>query len=114
MQKTQKETTSFSSEKQLNLLTQKALKNITTIPLDSLSVPRSIKEDGSLHGVKTRDWTSGFYAGTLWGLYRHSKNKKLKQAAMDWTAFQKKERFDDHTHDLGFKILVDFVFFLCL
>jgi len=98
----------FSPELQLNTLTQKALKNIDLIPLDSMQVPRSINEDGSIHGVKTRDWTSGFYAGTFWGLYRHSQNEKLKETAMNWTAFQKKERFDDHTHDLGFKIYCSF------
>ncbi|MEM1119746.1 MAG: glycoside hydrolase family 88 protein [Bacteroidota bacterium] len=108
---TQKNTTNettFSPDKQLNLLTQKALENTKIIPLDSMRVPRSVKEDGSLHGVKTRDWTSGFYAGTFWGLYRHSQNENLKKAAMDWTAFQRKERFDDHTHDLGFKIYCSF------
>ena len=107
-QKKQTQSSPFSPEEQLNILSKKALKNIGLIPLDSMNVPRSIKEDGSLHGVKTRDWTSGFYAGTLWGLYRHSKNEQLKKAAMDWTAFQKKERFDDHTHDLGFKIYCSF------
>ena len=107
-QKKQAETNQFSPEKQLNILTQKALKNIDLIPLDSMNVPRSINKDGSLHGVNTRDWTSGFYAGTFWGLYRHSQKEELKKAAMDWTAFQKKERYDDHTHDLGFKIYCSF------
>ena len=98
----------FSPSQQLKILTEKAINNTTLIPLDSMKVPRSVNEDGSLHGVKTRDWTSGFYAGTFWGLYRFSKEARLKKAAMDWTAFQKKERFDDHTHDLGFKIYCSF------
>ncbi len=98
----------FSPSQQLQILTEKAINNITLIPLDSMKVPRSINEDGSLHGVKTRDWTSGFYAGTFWGLYRFSKDARLKKAAMDWTSFQKKERYDDHTHDLGFKIYCSF------
>ena len=97
----------FNPEIALKALTQKALKNINLIPLDSMNVPRTVK-DGKVHGVKTRDWTSGFYAGTFWGLYRFSGEEKLKKAAMDWTAFQKKERFDDHTHDLGFKIYCSF------
>ncbi len=107
-QKKQGQANKFSPEKQLNLLTQKTLKNINLIPLDSMSIPRSLKEDGTIRGVKSRDWTSGFYAGKLWQLYRFSKDKRLEQAAMDWTAFQKKERFDDHTHDLGFKIYCSF------
>lgn len=107
-QEEETEVSPFSPEKQLNLLTQKALKNIDLIPLDSMNIPRSINEDGSIHGVKSRDWTSGFYPGIFWGLYRHSGDEKLKKTAMDWTAFQKKERFDDHTHDLGFKIYCSF------
>ena len=98
----------FSPSQQLQILTEKAINNISLIPLDSMKVPRSLKEDGSLHGVKTRDWTSGFYAGTLWELFRFSKDKRLQKAAMNWTAFQKKERLDDHTHDLGFKIYCSF------
>lgn len=102
------ESTSFSPEQQLKILTKKALINLTKIKVDSLNIPRSIKEDGTLHGVKSRDWTSGFYAGKLWSLYRFSKEESLKKAAMEWTAFQKKERYDDHTHDLGFKIYCSF------
>ena len=97
----------FNPEITLKVLTQKALKNINLIPLDSMNVPRTVKE-GKVHGVKTRDWTSGFYAGKLWELYRFSKDERLKKVAMDWTAFQKKERLDDHTHDLGFKIYCSF------
>lgn len=107
-QKKQGQSIQFSPEKQLNLLTKKAIKNIDLIPLDSMNVPRSVNKDGTIHGVKTRDWTSGFYAGKLWQLYRFSKDKRLEKAATQWTAFQKKERFDDHTHDLGFKIYCSF------
>ncbi len=107
-QKNSQSQVAFSPEKQLKILTEKALRDIELIPLDSMNVPRSINADGSIHGVKTRDWTSGFHAGKLWGLYRYSKDERLKKAAMDWTAFQKKERFDDHTHDLGFKIYCSF------
>ncbi|MEM6321100.1 MAG: glycoside hydrolase family 88 protein [Bacteroidota bacterium] len=107
-QKKQEQTIEFSPEKQLNLLTQKAIKNIDLIPVDSMKVPRSVKVDGTIHGVKTRDWTSGFYAGKLWQLYRFSEDKRLEKAATQWTAFQKKERFDDHTHDLGFKVYCSF------
>lgn len=88
----------------LQKATNQALNNVDGFPADSLNIPRSIHPDGSLRGVKSRDWTSGFYAGTLWQLYAYSKDPKLKQAAQEWTAFQAKERFDDHTHDLGFKV----------
>ncbi len=98
----------FSAIPQLEVLAQKAIKNLPLFPPDSLNIPRSIKPDGTLNTVKSRDWTSGFYAGTLWQLYRFSKNEELKNAAIAWTKFQTKEQFDDHTHDLGFKIYCSF------
>lgn len=91
----------------LNKLTQRAIANLAKIELDSTNIPRSVK-NGKMYGVKSRDWTSGFYAGTLWNLYRFSKDQRLRDVAMDWTSFQKKERFDDHTHDLGFKVYCSF------
>jgi rhamnogalacturonyl hydrolase YesR len=32
----------------------------------------------------------------------------LKEAASQWTAFVEKEKYDDHTHDLGFKVYCSF------
>ena len=106
--KTENTAPKFSATTQLEALTQKAIMNLALIPPDSLNIPRSINPDGSLNTVKSRDWTSGFYAGTLWQLYRFSKDKRLKDMAMVWTAYQTKEQFDDHTHDLGFKIYCSF------
>lgn len=83
-------TTHFLPEKQLQILTQKALKNLDLVEIDSMNIPRTINEDGSIHGVKSNDWTSGFYAGTHWELYRFSKEERLKDAAIQWTAFQKR------------------------
>jgi len=98
----------FSATTQLEALTKKAINNLALFPPDSLNIPRSLNPDSTLNTVKSRDWTSGFYAGTLWQLYRFSKDERLKDAAMAWTAFQTKEQFDDHTHDLGFKIYCSF------
>ena len=106
--KTDNPPTKFSAATQLEILSQKAIKNLALFPPDSLMIPRSVNPDGSLNTVKSRDWTSGFYAGTLWQLYRFSKDEQLKDAAMAWTKFQTKEQYDDHTHDLGFKIYCSF------
>ncbi len=75
---------------------------------DSLKIPRSVEADGSLILTPSQDWTSGFFPGTLWQLYSHSKKDLLKDAAEDWTAFIEKEKWDDHTHDLGFKLYCSF------
>ena len=91
-------------ESQLSAVAQITIQNLPKVKTDSLAIPRSLDDEGHLLGVKSRDWTSGFYAGTLWQLYKYSRDPRLKEAAAHWTKFQYKERFDDHTHDLGFKI----------
>src|SRR5688572_15745404 len=53
---------------------------------DTLSFPRTMNKDGSLKGVPSQDWTSGFYAANLWNLYEYTKDKKWEQAARKWTA----------------------------
>src|SRR5215204_2302309 len=75
---------------------------------DSLSFPRSTKPDGSFKGVKSADWTSGFYAGNLWYLYEYTKDKKWEKAARRWTAGLEKEKFNTRTHDLGFMLYCSF------
>ncbi|MEM8524763.1 MAG: DUF4861 family protein [Bacteroidota bacterium] len=91
-------------EQRLGELTDKTLQHIREYKVDSLQFPRSIKPDATPHTTNSRSWTSGFYPGTLWQLYHFSKNEKVKQAAQQWTAFVEKEKYDRHTHDLGFKL----------
>ena len=77
------------------------------IPLDSTNIPRTV-EEGKYEGTKSKSWTSGFFPGLLWELYKSSKNEKLKAAAIEWQAFVEKEKFDHTTHDLGFKVFCSF------
>lgn len=95
-------------EQRLTKLSQRASDYLSQVPIDSTRIPRALEADGSLRFSKSREWTSGFYAGTLWELYRFSKNERLRQAAEQWTAFQEKEKLDTHTHDLGFKVYCSF------
>jgi hypothetical protein len=92
----------------LDALTEKAIGYLEVIPVDSASIPRALNPDGTLHKTTSRDWTSGFYAGELWMLYRYSGEARFKEAAKAWTAFNAKEQWDTHTHDLGFKIYCSF------
>ena len=89
-------------------LAERAEADLAKVPIDSTRIPRALYQDGSLKYSTSRDWTSGFYAGTLWQLYRFSKKETLYEAAKQWTAFQEKEKYDTHTHDLGFKIYCSF------
>ncbi|WP_226332690.1 AGE family epimerase/isomerase [Echinicola marina] len=78
------------------------------LEVDSTMIPRSLRAQGDLAGVGSRDWTSGFFPGTLWYLYGYSGNPALLSAARTWTAFIEKEKYDGHTHDTGFKVYCSF------
>lgn len=97
-----------TAKERLQELAARAIANLDKVPLDSMAIPRSLNEDGSLHTVKSRDWTSGFYPGMLWQLYAVNQDPELERAARAWTAFIEKEKYDDHTHDLGFKLYCSF------
>lgn len=76
---------------------------------DSLSFPRSFSIDkNEINKVPSKDWTSGFYAGNLWMLYELTNNPKYKESAKKWTAYIEKEKFNDKTHDMGFKVFCSF------
>lgn len=64
--------------------------------------PRSTARDGSLKQTDMYDWTSGFFAGSLWYIYEYSKNEKWKKLAIRRTeSLEPLKTFKDH-HDLGF------------
>ncbi|MEL6941692.1 MAG: DUF4861 family protein [Bacteroidota bacterium] len=91
-------------EKRLDQLVNQSKSHIADYAIDSLHFPRSINADKSPHSTNSRSWTSGFYPGTLWQLYNYSKAEDIKKAAQEWTAYVEKEKYDRHTHDLGFKL----------
>lgn len=95
-------------EQRLHQLARKAEGYLPKVAVDSLKIPRALDPNGSLHGTGSREWTSGFYSGTLWQLYRFSKRERLREYAETWMAFQEKEKQDPRTHDLGFKIYCSF------
>ncbi len=97
-----------SSKVQLDKLITRAEKDIAIIPFDSTTIPRTLDANGQLIGKPSKSWTSGFYPGLLWQLYGYSKNEKLKQSAIQWSAVVEKEKMDGGTHDLGFKIYCPF------
>ncbi len=103
-----KETLKFTASETLDRLSTSMLSYLKNHSPDSLKIPRSAKSDGSLKLTSSRDWTSGFFPGTLWQLYGHSNEGKLLKAAEEWTTFIDKEKWDDHTHDLGFKLYCSF------
>ena len=78
-------------------------------PVDSMSMPRSmIIKTNTIKKVPSRDWTSGFFAGNLWQLYRLTGNEAYKIQAQKWTPFSKKESVNSNSHDVGFKVFCSF------
>jgi len=99
--------TSSAAIASLETLSKRTVEDLDKINFDSTQIPRTV-EAGKMKGTPSKSWTSGFYPGLLWQLYGYSKNEKLKEAAMKWSAVVEKEKMDGGTHDLGFKIYCPF------
>ena len=97
-------TTKNTSATAENLL-ETRYKMLLNYPVDSMSMPRSMTiKTNDIKKVPSRDWTSGFFAGNLWQLYRLTGNTEYKKQAEKWTPFSKKESVNAHSHDVGFKV----------
>ena len=82
---------------------------LLTYSVDSLAFPRSYSYKGNaIKKVTSKDWTSGFFAGNLWQLYSLTGNQAYSEKAQQWTAFIEKEKFNNRTHDMGFKVYNSF------
>ncbi len=86
------ETFSFSAHQYQFLL--KSLKGQT-------NMPRTV-EDGRLRTVAPKDWTSGFFPGSLWYLFEFTHDEKWKAAARDFTARIESMKDYSGSHDVGF------------
>ena len=97
-------TTKNASAAAENLL-ETRYKMLLAYPVDSMSMPRSMNiKTNAIKKVPSRDWTSGFFAGNLWQLYRLTGNSEYKKQAEKWTPFSKKESVNRNSHDVGFKV----------
>ncbi len=67
-------------------------------------IPRSLEADGAPDTSPAKEWTSGFYPGTLWELYDYTQDRAFADAARQWTAVVEPEKTNGGTHDMGFKI----------
>lgn len=93
------------AEKQTRLL----LKEIANSETGQGNIfPRSIEKDGTLRLVKPKDWTSGFFPGTLWYLYENSGDAFWLQQAQQFTAKLESQKLDTQSHDTGFKVYCSF------
>ena len=70
--------------------------------------PRSVSEEGELNMAPSRDWTSGFFPGNLWFMYEWTGDDYWLEKAKYFTSFIEQEKYNDRTHDMGFKIYCSF------
>ena len=66
--------------------------------------PRGVTEDGKLRLKPYRDWTSGFFSGSLWYLYQNNNSEKWKNYAMKFTEALDSVKYITNSHDLGFML----------
>ncbi|NME66766.1 glycoside hydrolase family 88 protein [Flammeovirga aprica] len=64
--------------------------------------PRSLHKDGSVDYVKPRDWTSGFFPGSLWFMYELTGDKLWKEKAEQRLKELEEIQYAKNTHDIGF------------
>ena len=64
-------------------------------------MPRTL-EKGKLVTVRERDWTVGFFPGTLWYLYEGTQRPSWRAAAERFTRLLESEQLNNRTHDVGF------------
>jgi len=69
---------------------------------------RSLNATGSLNLIPSKDWCSGFVAGSLWQAYTLTGDEALKQLAAEFTKPLEQEKFNGKTHDMGFKMFCSF------
>ena len=96
-----------STEKVYNL--ESRFHHFLKYDIDSTSFPRSYNQiEKQVKKVPSKDWTSGFFAGNLWQIYEITQDTAYKNKAKVWTAFIEKEKLNDNTHDMGFKVYCSF------
>jgi unsaturated chondroitin disaccharide hydrolase len=75
---------------------------IQTLTNPRTPLPRSVQDDGQLKTVKTADWTSGFFPGSLWYLYEATGKTQWLEQAQSFTAMLESQQHNKGTHDVGF------------
>ncbi|MCL5126868.1 glycoside hydrolase family 88 protein [Algibacter sp. L4_22] len=104
-----KSSTEITSVKTAKELLNARYKKLLEYPLDSLAFPRSVNlKTNTIKKVLPKDWCSGFFPGNLWQIYDLTGNEAYKNKAKEWTAYIENEKFNNRTHDMGFKIFCSF------
>ncbi|AGC75460.1 glycosyl hydrolase family 88 [Nonlabens dokdonensis] len=107
--KPQEKEVDSSSATNIDLLLKARYEKLLRYPIESAAFPRSYNPDTKqILQRPSKDWTSGFYAGNLWMLSDVTGESRFRESAQKWTAFIEKEKYNDGTHDMGFKVYNSF------
>src|ERR1700694_1452563 len=94
-------------DRALNGAVEKVKRSATNLD-PAKGYPRFARADGSWVQQSATQWTSGFFAGTLWYMYQLTRQPELKDLAERWTAGLESNKSITTTHDLGFMIFNSF------
>ncbi len=61
-------------------------------------------ENNALVTVDPKEWTSGFFPGSLWYLFEYTRAPEWKEAALRYTAMLEQVRHYTGNHDIGFML----------
>jgi beta-galactosidase/beta-glucuronidase len=98
-------------EKLVNVQLSRAVQHYERMAESLIDQPDKLPKtfvDGQLITNGTSWWCSGFVPGTLWYLYKDSKQPELLNYARNYTARVEKEKNNKGTHDLGFMLYCSF------
>jgi FOG: PKD repeat len=83
--------------------------NITKTEVPKNLFPRNMSiSDQKWHAVKASDWTSGFFPGLLWYIYQYTGDISWKNEAIARTQVLDAQKYNNHTHDIGFMMFDSF------
>ncbi|OHX64815.1 glucuronyl hydrolase [Flammeovirga pacifica] len=78
--------------------------NMLKYKVDSVSFPRSLEKDGVTRKRPSKDWTCGFYPGSLIQMFHITGDSIFLDQANLWLPYVEKEQWNAGTHDMGFKV----------
>lgn len=87
-----------------NVLTvaERQYKLMLTASTDLTQYPRTSNPDGSVKYVGIKDWTGGFWPGSMWYLYDLTKKQNWENSAVKWTESLENNQYNTEHHDIGF------------
>ena len=90
----------------LNLADQKLTKSIEELSFDhTLHPAHTHPETGAWVSFGRDEWTSGYFAGTLWFMYQLTGEEKWSEYARQWTQDMESTAYKASDHDVGLRIL---------